>query len=74
VTGPIAKKIGPFVDNEYCDAVLDGTFDFTDIAEIAEGTDLIKGMQYPNLLNPTPMIDSTIDKVGFIAAIAHTCE
>jgi hypothetical protein len=74
VTGPIAEKIGPFADNEYCEAVLDGTFDFTDTAEITEVTDLIKGMRYPNPLNPTPLIDSTIDKEGFIAAIAHTHE
>jgi hypothetical protein len=44
VTGPIAKKIGPFADNEYYEAVLDDTFNFTDIAEIREVTDLIKGM------------------------------
>jgi hypothetical protein len=28
VTRPIADKIGPFEDNEYCDAVLEGRFDF----------------------------------------------
>jgi hypothetical protein len=27
ISGPIASKIGPFADNEYCDAVLNGTFE-----------------------------------------------
>jgi hypothetical protein len=53
VIGPIAEKIGHFADNEYCDAVLNGTFDFTDIAEKTEVTDLIKGMQYPDPFNCT---------------------
>lgn len=44
VTGPIVDKIGPFTDNEYCDSVLEGTFDFNDVAEIVEVEDLIKGM------------------------------
>jgi hypothetical protein len=74
VNGRIAKKIGPFADNEYCEAILNGTFDFTNNAEITEVADLIKGMRYPNPFNPTPLIDSTIDKVGFIATIAHACE
>jgi hypothetical protein len=74
VTGPIAEKIGPFANNEYCDAVLDGTFDFTEIAEITEVKDLIKGMRYPDPSQPTPMIDSTIDDEGFISTIAHTRE
>ena len=74
VTGPVADKIGPFADNEYCEAVLNGTFDFTDIAEITEVKDLISGMQYPDPANPTPMIDSTIDAEGFISAISHTRE
>jgi hypothetical protein len=33
VSGPIASKIGPFADNAYCDAVLNGTFEFEDLAE-----------------------------------------
>jgi len=72
VSGPIAEKIGPFADNEYCDAVLEGNFDFEDIAEITEVKDLIHGMRYPDPINPTPLIDSTIDADGFISAIAHT--
>jgi hypothetical protein len=74
VIGPIAEKIDQFADNEYCDAVLDGTFDFTDIAGKTEVKDLIKGMQYPDPFNHTQLINSTTDKVSFIAAIAHTRE
>jgi hypothetical protein len=72
VTGPIANRISPFEDNEYCDAVLAGTFNFDDIAEITEVQDLVQGMRYPDTERPTPLIDSTIDEEGFIAAIAHT--
>jgi hypothetical protein len=57
VTGPIAEKIGPFEDNEYCDAVLSGTFNFDDIAEITEVKDLVHGMKYPDTTRPTPLID-----------------
>lgn len=74
VTGPIADKIGPFADNEYCDSVLEGTFDFNDIAETVEVEDIIKGMRYPDTTRPTPPIDSTIDEEGFVSAIAHTRE
>lgn len=74
VSGPIAVKLGPFVDNKYCDSVLAGTFDFTNIAEITEVKELINGMQYPDPSNATPLIDSTIDEEGFIDAISHTRE
>jgi hypothetical protein len=72
VTGPIAEKYGPFADNKYCDVILDGQFDFEDIAEITEVNDLIAGMQYPDPANPTRMIDATINPEEFVAAIAHT--
>jgi hypothetical protein len=74
VTGPVVDKIGPFADNEYCDAVLNGTYDFTDIAEITEVKDLISRMQYPDPANPTPMINFTIDAEGLTSAISHTRE
>jgi hypothetical protein len=72
ITGPVMEKIGPFADNKYCDAVLDGTFDFTDIEEITEVKDLIRGMQYPDPTNPTQLINSTIDAEGLTSAISHT--
>jgi hypothetical protein len=74
VTGPIADRFGPFADNDYCDAILDGKFDFEDIAEITEVHDLIAGMRYPDTANPTPTIDGTINPEEFNAAIAHTRE
>jgi hypothetical protein len=74
VTGPIADRIGPFEDNAYCDAVLDGTFDFDGIADITEVQDFIRGMRYPDPMHPTPLIDSTIDDESFNSAVAHTRE
>jgi hypothetical protein len=74
VTGPIANKFGPFADNEYCDAILAGHFDFTEIAEITEVHDLIAGMQYPEPANPTPTINGSISLEEFCEAIAHTRE
>jgi hypothetical protein len=70
VSGPIVSKIGPFADNDYCDAVLNGTFEFEDLAERTEVQDLIKGMRYPDptcrpnpglVLTPLlPMKDSSL--------------
>jgi hypothetical protein len=74
VSGPIADKIGPFADNEYRDAVLAGTFDFNDIAEVMEVRYLVNGIQYPDQTNSTPKVDPTIDEEGFVSAIAHTRE
>jgi hypothetical protein len=74
LTGPVVDKIGPFADNEYCDAVLNGTFDFTGIAKITEAKGLISRMQCPDPANPTPMINSTIDAEGLTSAISHTRE
>ena len=53
ITGPVAEKIGPFDDNKYCNAILHGTFDFTDLELELEVADLIRGMQYPDPANPT---------------------
>lgn len=74
MTGPVANRIGPFDDNKYCDAVLNGTFDFDDVADMAEVHDLIQGMRYPDPSSPTPLINTTIDKESFISTIAHTQE
>jgi hypothetical protein len=75
VSGPIASKIGPFADNDYCDAVLNGTFEFEDLAEWTEVQDLIKGMRYPNPARPkTPSIDTTLTYEGFQSAIKNTRE
>jgi hypothetical protein len=74
VTGPIADRIGPFDDNDYCDAVLNGTFDFDGLADVTEINDFIKGMRYPDPNHPTPLIDATIDAESLISAIAHTRE
>jgi hypothetical protein len=74
VTGPIASKIGPFANNEYCDAVLNGTFEYDEIANMTEVKDLIVGMKYPDPANPTPAIDTTIDFECFQSAIANTQE
>ena len=74
VTGPIAEKIGPFDDNEYCDAILNGTFDFTDLELELEVADLIRGMQYPDPANPTPPINIIIDDETFRDAVYHTRE
>jgi hypothetical protein len=74
VTGPIAAKFGPFADNEYCTAILDGTFDFTGIDDITEVHDIVHGMRYPDPSNPTPTIDITITTDTFSAAVKHTRE
>jgi hypothetical protein len=41
-----------------CDAVLSGTFDLEEIAEITEVRNLIEGMRYPDPSNPTPTIET----------------
>jgi hypothetical protein len=74
VTGPIADKIGPFNNNEYCDAVLEGRFDFEELAECMEVQDFVRGLQYLDTASPTPLIDTMLDEEGFISAIAHTRE
>jgi hypothetical protein len=74
ITGPIADKIGPFEDNKYCDAVLEGRFNFEELAESMEVKDFVRGLQYLHTASPTPLIDTTLDEEGFISAIAHTRE
>jgi hypothetical protein len=75
VSGPIASKIGPFADNDYCDAVLlNGTFEFEDLSERTAVHDLIKGMRYPDPTCPTPCIDTTLTYEGFQSAIKNTRE
>ena len=54
VNGPLAKKIGPFDDNEYWDKILNGNFDTSNLATISEVRDIVSGMRYPNPNNPTP--------------------
>jgi hypothetical protein len=74
VSGPIAEKFGPFADNEYCDATLKGTVDLTDLAEITEVHDIIKGMRYPNPSEPTTPINTTIMTENFCDAVQHMRE
>jgi hypothetical protein len=74
VSGPVASKIGPFVDNDYCDAVLNGTSEFEDLAERTEVKDLIKGMRYPDPARPIPCIDTNLTYEGLRSAIMNTWE
>jgi hypothetical protein len=75
VSGPIASKIGQFADNDYCDTVLNGTFEFEDLlAERTEVQDLIKGMRYPDPTCPTASIDTTPTYEGFQSAIKNAGE
>jgi hypothetical protein len=74
VTGPIADKLGPFADNEYCDAILQGTFDFSGIEAITEVKDIVNGMRYPDPLTPTAQIDTMIMTETFSDAVKHTRE
>ena len=74
VSGPIASKIGPFADNDYCDAVLNGTFEFEDLSDRTEVNELIKGMRYPDPESPTPCIDTHLTYEGLQSAIMNTRE
>ena len=74
VTGPIADKIGPFADNDYCEAILTGNFDVSTLEAITEVKDIITGMRYPDPLQPTAPIDTTITIESFSDAMAHTRE
>jgi hypothetical protein len=74
VTGPIASKFGPFADNDYCEAILNGTIDLNAIADTTEVKDLIVGMQYPNPSHPTTPINTQITTESFSDAMAHTRE
>ena len=44
VNSPFAAKIGPFDDNEYCDAILNGTFDMSAVDTMPEVRNIISGM------------------------------
>ena len=68
------KKIGPFDDNEHCDEILNGTFDMSSITAMPEVRDIIMGMRYPNINQPTPPIDTTITNDEFFQMIFHTRE
>ena len=74
VTGPIANLIGPFSNNAHCDAILNGTFDFTDIEATVEVHDIVEGMQYPDPTNPTPTINTTITAETFSDMVTHSRE
>ena len=74
VKGPFTKKIGPFDNNEYCDAILHGHFDTTNLATISEVSDIVSGMQYPDPQNLTQEFDATITEDAFYQAIFHTHE
>jgi hypothetical protein len=49
-TGPVADKLGPFVHNDYCDAILQGTVNIEALADLTEVQDLVRGMRYPDPL------------------------
>ena len=74
VNGPFAQKIGPFDDNEYCDAILNGTFDMSTVDAMPEVRNIIAGMHYPNPHKPTPMFNTTITDDEFFQMIFHTRE
>ena len=72
VKGPFATKIGPFENNEYCNAILHGDFNTTHLANISEVSDIVSGMRYPDPTNPTPEFDATITDNEFFKAVFHT--
>jgi hypothetical protein len=74
VSGPIAAKIGPFANNDYCKAILNGTFDITNITESTEVKDLLSGMRYPNTTNPMEPINTQITTKTFSDAMEHMRE
>jgi hypothetical protein len=74
VTGPIADKFGPFADNAYCEAILQGTIDLTEIADTTEVKDILRGMRYPDPSLPTPPINTQMTADDFSSAMAHTRE
>ena len=72
--GPIMAKIGPFDDNKYCEAILNGTFDISNIDEMTVVKELVLGMDYPDPQKLTPLFDTTIMDDEFFKAIYHTQE
>ena len=69
VNGPIAAEIGPFDGNEYGDMILHGILDLSDIDEMPEVEDIVSGMRYPDLTQPTPTFDATITNDDFFNVI-----
>ena len=65
VKGPFAKKVGPFDDNKYCDAILYGNFDTTNLANIHEVSNIVLGMQYLDPAHPTSEFNATITEEDF---------
>ena len=74
VNGPLAEKNGPFDDNDYCDAILNGDFDTSNLAPVSEVCDIVSGMRYPDPNQPTPSFDSTITDDTFFKAVFNTPE
>ena len=57
ITGPIADKIRPFDDSEYCNTILNGTFNWFNLAMMPEVKEIVSGMRYPDpTTNPNPHI------------------
>ena len=74
VKGPFTEKLGPFDDNEYCDAILHRNFNTANLANISEVSNIVSGMQYPDPHTPTPEFDATITEDEFFQAVYHTRE
>jgi hypothetical protein len=67
--------LGPFVtENDYCDAILQGTVDIEALANLTKLQDLLQSMHYPDPLQPTMMISSTITAEGIANMVKHSCE
>jgi len=52
VTGPVAKRIGPFKFNEHSRAILNGTFDIDSISDDIVLRDVVKAMAHSNPASP----------------------
>ena len=74
VSGPFAEKIGPFDDNDYYDAILQGTFDTSNLTTLPKVRELIYGMRDPDPDKPTPTFDTTITDDDCFQAVYHTRE
>ena len=74
VKGPFTEKLGPFDDNEYCNAILHRNFNTNNIANISEVSDILSGMQYLDPHTLTPEFNAMITEDEFFQAVYHTCE
>ena len=74
VKGLFAEKLGPFDDNDYCNAILHGNFNTNNLANISEVSNIVSGMQYPDPQTPTPEFDAMITEDEFFQAVYHTHE